>query len=156
MPMMPFALLLLSAEPLPLENLSWMVGDWSCVGPESDGDRSMVQEYWIMGKHGMIGAGRTARGATRTLEFMRIEPAGKDQPVTLLASPNGAVPVRFALVEEGERQVVFENREHDYPQRISYSRDGNAMVATISLADGSNATSWRYGRQQDAGLSECR
>lgn len=48
-----------------------------------------------------------------------------------------------ALIDE--RKVVFENPEHDYPQRISYEllNDGH-LRATISLADGTAQRSWDY------------
>jgi len=39
---------------------------------------------------------------------------------------------------------VFENRDHDYPQRIRYWREGEVLMAEISLADGSKPMRWRY------------
>ena len=42
--------------------------------------------------------------------------------------------------------MTFTNPAHDYPQRISYRRDGEELVAEVSLLDGSEANRWRYRR----------
>jgi hypothetical protein len=47
----------------------------------------------------------------------------------------------------GRGEAVFENPHHDFPQRIVYRREGKALIATVSLNDGSNAMSWRYRRR---------
>ena len=53
----------------------------------------------------------------------------------------------FALAEHGAAHATFENAAHDYPQRITYARDGETLTATISLIDGSKAMRWTYKRR---------
>ena len=92
----------------------------------------------------MLGLSRTGRGdRTGEFEFLRLE-AGEDGVPVYWASPGGGAPVGFRLVEASAQSATFENRGHDYPQRIVYRRDGIILTATISAADGSNANSWTF------------
>lgn len=34
--------------------------------------------------------------------------------------------------------------DHDYPQRIIFRREGDALTATVSLIDGSDHRTWQY------------
>jgi hypothetical protein len=65
-----------------------------------------------------------------------------------MPQPGGRAPVLFPLVASGRTSATFENRAHDYPQRITYRRNGNVMVATLSLADGSRPISWTFRRRR--------
>jgi hypothetical protein len=123
--------------------LDWMAGTWE----SSDGER-WTEEHWSAPRGGtMIGYSRSGRGDTlREFEFIRIAPAA-DDVLVYHASPGGRPPVPFRLVEQGENRAGFANPSHDFPQRITYRRDGDRMVATISAMDGGNATSWTYRRR---------
>ena len=124
--------------------LGWLSGHWRT---EAAANGSWTEEIWS-GAEGrsLIGVNRTVRGDdTRAFEFMRI--AADSEGPAFFGSPGGAAPVRFAMVEARHHHVAFENAAHDYPQRIVYRRDGDALVATISLADGSRPQSWTFRRQ---------
>ena len=123
--------------------LGWLSGSWI----NENGER-WTEESWSAARGGMrLGTGRSGRGATvRDWEFMRIAP-DSDGVLAFWGSPKGAPAVPFRLVSLTATEAVFANPSHDYPQRIVYRRDGPALVATISAADGSNATSWRYKRR---------
>ena len=115
------------AKPLAVESLAWMEGTW--VG-EKDGIR--MEEVWtglrggaLLGLHSDVKAGRLVGW-----EFFRI--AAVDGRVAYLSSPRSAPPTPFALVEAGDKRAVFENKAHDFPQRILYWIDGaGAMHARI-------------------------
>lgn len=127
-----------------LDDFDWMSGQWSTpVDFPAFGPR-WTEEFWMRPARGlMIGVGRSQQGFDRrSFEYLRIEEV--DGRITLYASPQGGPPVAFALVSAGPGEAVFENRAHDYPQRIAYRRDGENLVATISLADGGRAESWTY------------
>jgi len=67
--------------------------------------------------------------------------------LTFIAKPRDAAePTYFPLASRGASELVFENRDHDYPQRIPYWREGEVLMAEISLADGSKPMRWRYER----------
>jgi hypothetical protein len=136
--------LLLTAQSAPraaMDDLGWMSGQWVTA----DGT---TEEAWTAPRAGMmLGLGRTVQsGVAREYEFLRLQ-AGADGVPVYWASPNGVTPVGFRLAQAGHESATFENPAHDYPQRIRYRRDGDALVATISAIDDSHAMTWTYRRQ---------
>ncbi|PWG03775.1 hypothetical protein DF286_01385 [Sphingosinicella humi] len=139
------ALLSLAAAPaVEVGDLQWLSGSWV----SRDGDR-WTEEWWTPPRGGiMIGAGFSGRGAKATsFEHMRIM-AGEDGAIAFYGMPGGAATVRFPLVNGGEGEAVFENPAHDYPQRIRYRLEGETLVATTSLMDGSREQRWIYRRME--------
>ncbi|MDF7777561.1 DUF6265 family protein [Sphingomonas sp. AOB5] len=117
----------------------WLAGSW-CT---ADGAQGRTCERWGPAAGGMmIGTSQTVKnGRTVSFEFLRIALDG-ETPV-YIAQPGGKAPVAFRGVA-GEKGVTFLNPEHDYPQRIRYWREGDALMAEIATKDGGNAMSWRY------------
>ena len=79
----------------------------------------------------MLGMNHTvANGKTREFEFMRIvrEESGD---IFFIAQPSGQKEARFKLMVVNEREARFENSKHDFPQRIIYRRNGDALVGRI-------------------------
>ena len=69
----------------------------------------------------MLGMSRSVRdGKASGYEFLRIseEPDGR---IVFVASPSNQDSATFTLVEHEANRAVFENPEHDFPQRIIYS-----------------------------------
>jgi hypothetical protein len=116
-----------------VENLGWLAGHWRSVRGDS-----VVEEGWLGPSGGtMLGLNRTVRaGRTTDFEYLRIEE--REGALLLLASPDGRCPAtEFTLIELSESGAVFANPEHDFPQRIIYRRDEDALVAAIEgSADG--------------------
>lgn len=141
------ALLLACAMPVAAEDADpaklpgWMAGAWERV----DGAK-WADEYWTPARGGMmIGASRAGEGERLGFwEHMRIvrEADGK---LVFWAIAGDQKPVRFVAIASDEPGILFENRAHDFPQRIRYWREGNQLKARISLADGSNATDFIFG-----------
>lgn len=53
--------------------------------------------------------------------------------IPIVNNQNDALPVRFALKTITEKQLVFENPQHDFPQIISYTKiAADSLVAKIS------------------------
>ena len=98
-----------------LSDLAWMAGQWNGVqdGVETD-------EAWLEPRgNTMLGIHRdTKNGKTTSFEFLRI--ASTAEGITLWASPQGKPGTPFRLKEVKGKRVVFENPEHDFPQRIIY------------------------------------
>jgi hypothetical protein len=101
-----------------VERLAWMEGRW--VG-EQDG--ATVEERWtgpiggaLLGIHADVKKGRLA-----FWEFLRIDTT--EEGTFYFASPRSAAPTPFKLVSLEEKRAVFENRQHDFPQRILYWLD---------------------------------
>jgi len=131
------------AEPPAAPDLGWMSGSWV-----SEGGSQWTEERWSRPRGGvMLGTGLSGEGAkAQSFEFMRIAPDDQGR-LAFWGSPEGAAPTPFRYEGGGEREAVFVNAAHDYPQRIVYRREGAELVATISRADGSNARTWRYVRK---------
>jgi hypothetical protein len=129
--------------PANVSDLAWLSGRW-----ETAAEGRWTEESWSVPRGGMLlGYSRSGQGETvREFEHLRIQ-AGTDGVPVYWASPGGRAVVGFRLVSASGTEVVFENPQHDFPQRIRYRRDGDALVATISAIDGSNAKSWTYRRQ---------
>jgi hypothetical protein len=124
-------------------DLAWMTGAWS----ETKGD-TVVQEQWLDGTGGlMLGAGKTVKaGKVTTFELTRIEFRG--DTVSYFASPHAKSWTEFRAIERTPDKVVFENKEHDFPQRVMYWREGEALHARIegTINGQPRSRQWRYDR----------
>jgi hypothetical protein len=120
-----------SARPTAAD-FAWLSGSWQ-LGEGAD----LGEEHWTLPNGGtLIGMARTIRaGRTVFFEFLRLEET-KDG-VDYVAQPAGRPPVRFRCTGVTQRSAVFENPKHDFPTRITYTRDGDALVATTSGPEGS-------------------
>lgn len=118
-----------------IRELGWLAGCWS--GEES-GTETM--ECWTAPRAGlMLGWNRTVRGEARSsFEFLRI--AATADGVVYFASPGGREATPFRLVEVSEGSALFENPEHDFPQRIRYelAADGALRVRVEATVDGAS------------------
>lgn len=96
----------------------------------------------------MMGINRTVRQSrTVAFEYMRIEK--RPDGIYYLASPNGRYPpTPFKLIEVSDNKVVFENPEHDYPQRVIYRRKGDMLYGRIEgqQAGQSSSAQWHWRR----------
>jgi hypothetical protein len=143
MPIAASLMLMLAPVAGSVADLGWLSGAWVEQRP----DGSWTEEYWTPPRGElMIGAGLTGRGDTvRHFEHMRIFKL-PDGTVAFVAMPNGDSGVRFMLMRQSADEIVFENPAHDYPQRVTYRRDGNRVIATTSRMDGSKPNRWSYQR----------
>lgn len=122
--------------------LGWMTGDW-----KEDVAGTWTTEHWQAKADGtMTGTSSSGHDSiVKESEAMTIALDGEVAVFTAL--PGGAeAPTPFREIARGPQDVTFENTGHDYPQRIRYWREGDALLAEISLADGSKPMRWRYTR----------
>jgi Domain of unknown function (DUF6265) len=129
-----------------IEELAWLEGHWE----GASGGLSM-EEQWTSVKGGaLLGVHRDVKGDRMvSFEFLRIEAV--PEGVVYFASPRSRPPVPFKLVESGARRAVFENRQHDFPQRILYWLDAEgALHARIEGPQGGKTASeewvWKKAR----------
>lgn len=116
-------------------DLRWLHGCW-----QRDGGANV--EMWFRSGDDLL-VGLNFDIGRPVFEYLRIEKANSE-PV-YVAQPGGRPPVHFALHRASDQHLIFANDAHDYPQRISYRRQGDELNATISAADGENAMefAWR-------------
>ena len=103
-------------EPASVEELAWLSGCWATVGGEAGSG-----EQWT------IPAGKTMFGVSRTIhnsktvayEFVQIRET-EAGGIEFIAMPSGQTMATFLLIRLSDAEVVFENLDHDFPQRIIY------------------------------------
>ena len=137
---------MLVAAPLSAQrvaDLAWLAGTWA-----SESNGSWTEERWSEPRaETMLGSSLGGQGSRAgDFEFLRIAPAA-DGTLTYYAQPGGRPAIPFRLTRADRNSASFENARHDYPQRITYRRQGDRLTATISLIDGSRPNSWTYRRR---------
>ena len=107
----------LSAEPpaksvpLPVE----LAGCWELV----DGERRVTEVWFSPSANRMIGISETRhKGTSVAWEFLRIEREGDS--LVFRALPSGQAPAEFPLRSSSNGEFIFENLQHDFPQRVVY------------------------------------
>jgi hypothetical protein len=117
-----------------LNDLSFLAGCW-----ELNRDGREINEQWMKPSGGvMLGMGRTvANGNVREYEFTQIR-QDKDGAIYYVARPSGQTEASFKLVKLQNKEAVFENLEHDFPQRIIYrlEPDGSLLAHIEGLSKG--------------------
>lgn len=118
--------------------LGWLIGCWRT----NDG---RTEERWVRaaGADYLFGYSTFVKdGKIAFFEQMRLEP--KEGGFAFFAYPRGVGPTRFDQASRSEKTITFENHSNDYPQRITYTREGDTLKAVISMSDGANETGWSY------------
>jgi len=128
-----------------IQALAWMAGTWA---GEKDG--VAMEELWTSPRGGaLLGVHRDVKGERLlSWEFLRIQ--STDTGIVLFASPQSAPPTPFKMIEMRDKRVVFENKEHDFPQRILYWLDAKgALHARIEGPQGGKTVSeeWVWTRR---------
>lgn len=117
-----------------LQRLAWLAGCWS----SERGEPGTGEQWMPLAGGTLLGVSRTVKnGRTVETEFMQIRTTTENR-VVYIAEPGGQKKVAFELLRQDEREVVFENLAHDFPQRVIYRRgEGGRLAARIEgLRDG--------------------
>ncbi len=135
-----------SSEPVEANALSFLKGIW--IG-EENGVRS--EEHWTSSDgNALLGMHKDVHNGTMvSFEYLRIG-SSADGVLTYFASPGGKTPTPFPIRSSAEHRAVFENLDHDFPQRIIYWLDDQGRLgARIEGAiDGEpRAMEWRWTKQ---------
>jgi hypothetical protein len=125
-----------------IAKLAWLAGNWIEVRNDST-----VRERWTGPYGGMLlGIGVTERAnGKHAFEFMRISETATG--FSFFASPNAAAPTEFKAIEATAAKVVFENKDHDFPQRVIYAKnaDGTLTARIEGTLNGKPAgETWHY------------
>jgi hypothetical protein len=129
-----------------LERLRWLAGCWEARSPQR-----LVQEQWMDPEgHCMIGVARTVRGDSLA-EYELVVLRERSGRLTYEAHPSGQATAVFTATSVTDTSVVFENPEHDFPQRVRYTRIGpDSVLARVegSIGGRSRAVDFRYARDR--------
>jgi len=128
-----------------IDRLDWMSGCWS-----SDDGKEHIDECWMKpAGQSMIGISRTiAGGRTVFTEYAQIRESNGELAYVVSLGLS-AKPVSFKLIRSSDREAVFENPTHDFPQRIIYRREsaGSLFARIEGTEKGVNkAIDYHYAR----------
>ncbi len=120
-----FAAVLMQSAPAPSPDLSWMAGYWLDCSQGRE-----ASEAWSDPRAGLsVGHAVTLSRGQVSFEVSHIGPTPGG--FAYVAQPGGAPPTAFLLIESGPQRAVFANPENDFPTRVIYERDGDALTARI-------------------------
>jgi len=101
-----------------IKQMEWIIGKW-----ESISDNGILYEIWIKindstysGKNYMISNKDTVFSETISLEL-------KNNDLFYIPTvnyQNNNLPIPFKCITSKGGEIIFENKEHDFPQRIIY------------------------------------
>lgn len=128
------AVLLCSGKADPYEEIrkaDWLLGTWA-----NHTQRGIVYESWSRASESELSGRSYMLRGTDTVLFESVQIL--QEPGTLfyvprVANQNNGQAVRFQLHQLLDDMMVFQNRDHDFPQWISYQRiTPDSLVAVIS------------------------
>ena len=123
-----------AAQSATLGQIAWLAGCWVSSGAERG-----TQEQWLPPAGGMmLGMGRTVKdGKTSGHEFMQIR-AGAGDNLVFIAKPHNKPEGTFTAKSASSSEIVFENLDHDFPQRVIYrlQADGTLKPRIEGLRNG--------------------
>ncbi|MCB0356714.1 MAG: hypothetical protein KDD40_06885 [Bdellovibrionales bacterium] len=110
-----------------LHQLDWMKGRW--VGGYNG---SNMESYYTTSEGGLI-LGQTKIAGHKGIEFYEFEKfEEQDGDILLTPMPFGKLGVTFTATLVTNKKVIFENPEHDFPNKIIYMLEReNRMIARI-------------------------
>jgi hypothetical protein len=135
-----------------MEQMGWVIGEW-----ESQRGNTQLHEVWIrvndtlyLGKSFMLAGSDTVFAESIRLELVNNQlhytPTVRDQ--------NGGMPVTFTLTSGQGHELVFENPNHDFPQRIIYANPSpDSLHARIEGLDNGTFRKVEFLMRRSAQLS---
>lgn len=106
-----------------VKDFEWLEGNWK----GQDSGYAFYESWKITGKNTMTGFGGAYQGwDTVFRETLKIENI-EGNLFYIATVPENDGPVLFKLSSYENNEAVFENTEHDFPQKIVYRKELNGM-----------------------------
>ncbi len=109
----------------------WLLGQWKNTSEEG-----IIAENWSQPNDSTLIATSFYIKEEDTLHFENIilkEKEGELVYETTIKGQNNDKPILFPLLSETENELIFENLQNDYPQKIKYQRNSKSGI-TISVS----------------------
>lgn len=114
-----------------LEKVNWLVGAWGNTTPEGNLTEtwSQANDSTLTGKTVFMSGNDTL--FTETIEIVQVNDSLLYN--TKVSNQNQGKAVSFKASDITDKQIVFENPKHDFPQKITYNKiSADSLVAEIS------------------------
>lgn len=114
-----------------LDKAKWLVGEWGSTSKEGNLTEtwSQLNDSTLSGKTLFVSGKDTV--FTETIEI--VQKSDSLYYNTQVSNQNNGKPVSFKNINISDELLIFENRKHDFPQRIAYNRiSGDSLIASIS------------------------
>ena len=102
------------------KEIDWLLGNWTSEFPEG-----YVIESWekkndltFKGISNVIMGGDTVSSEAITIKNEEFQTVC----IPIVKNQNGSKPIKFTLTSFKDNHLVFENPEHDFPQKIVYKK----------------------------------
>lgn len=132
-----------------IKSANWLLGKWSTK--TADGNLS---EKWIQLNDSTFQGESFFIKENDTLHFETILLQQKGEELIYNATVKGQnenKAVAFKMTSGTEKQLVFENPKHDYPQKISYTLiNKDSLVASISGVQLGKPSAEKFGMKRDS------
>lgn len=120
----------------PMQKLGKLQGTWM-----SDDGEGGLYETWKSGKGGVLHGVSYKINGSDSIIYERVE-LKKDSGRAwyIVTATDGTAPVRFGLIGSDDRGFIFENKQHDFPQRIIYRFVNDDSIAARIEGDQKGVT----------------
>lgn len=129
--------------------VAWLSGCWEARSPGGT-----VEEQWMAPRgRSMVSMSRTVRGDS-VVEYEQVVLREQGDRLAYEAHPSGQVGGVFLSVSLSDSTAVFEDAQHDFPQRVGYHRRGaDSLLAWVEGTVGgrSHRVEFPYARVRCAG-----
>ena len=114
-----------------VKKAEWLIGTWENKTPKG----SVFETWTKVNDHELSGKSYLVKEKD-TVVFETIQVVQEQDLlfyIPLVKNQNNGLPVRFTGKAISETQLIFENPQHDFPQKISYTKiKSDSLVAEIS------------------------
>lgn len=126
-----------------IKKADWLIGNW-----QSKTDFGILSENWKKVNDSTFKAESLFIKDKDTLHEENIILQQKAEILTYITTikgQNNDKPIHFQLKEDTENELIFENLQNDYPQKIRYKKGtNNSLITEISGIQLKKGTSEKY------------
>ena len=118
------------------EKANWLVGEG-----ENTKKQGIINERWVQENDSTFTAQScfiTNKDTVHSESIVVKQKGDSLYYIPTIKTQNGGKPIQFKMIDATENQLVFENKTHDFPQKIIYVKvSNNNLIAEISgIKDG--------------------
>lgn len=108
----------------------WVLGDW-----QMEDSLGVLNESWTqIDDSTYAGSTLYIKNKKDTIHFETMELMQNEDLLiytSTVKGENGNQPVSYRLIEDNDSLLVFENKKHDYPKKITYSKENDSTIKAV-------------------------